>query len=459
MALSLNQNRPQVLWMDVNSSFCTSEAQSKPLLRNRPIGVGKYTNPNGPVISISTEAKAAGLKGINNVRNCKLICPDIVIIKSDPPKYREMYARLIKIMRRWSPEVIGKSIDEMCVNFNGNPALRQMTMQEIGMKIKEQIREECGEYVRVSIGIATNQFLAKTAAGMKKPDGLVTIDHTNLREALAAHELEGLCGINTRNKARLNRAGIFTPLEFLDADPMFLHKEVFGSVIGRYWSLMLHGYEHQSYTGPERRSYGNSHSIRMQTADPKPNLSILCQLCEEASRRMRRDRFSCRSVVVYCFYADGTWFRHLRTKDHFLYTTKEIFTCASLSFNRQSEFKQIHKIAVRLFTLGEAAHDQLNLFEDDHLKQRKFMDAADKINLKYGRHAVYIAPMHDSIGRVDDSISFGSTGDVHQLVEELDAIDVLDNMEEDAVFEGGFSLPKVKEVVYRSKTDSGKVLL
>ena len=457
MQLSLNQNPPLVLWMDTNSSFATTEQQSRPLLRHRAIGVGKYTNPNGPVISISPEAKAAGLKGINTVRDCKLVCPEIVVVKSDPPKYREMYSRMIRIMQRWSPEVKGMSIDEMCVNFAGNPALKRMNMQEIGMQIKQQVREECGEYMRVSIGISTNQFLAKTAAGMRKPDGLVTIDHVNLREALGTHELEGLCGINKRNKGRLNRAGIFTPLEFLDAEADFLHRQVFGSVVGRYWSLMLHGYEHQSYLGPERKSYNNSHSIREQSADPELNLSILCQLCEEASRRMRRDRYSCRTLAIYLFYADGTYFKELYTVSTFLYTTKEIFTRATLLFNRQKDWKRIHKIAVSLYNLGEGAHEQMNLFEDDHGKQRKAMDAADRINLKYGRNAVYMAPMHGSLGRIDDSISFGSTGDVHQLMEELNTFESFDDMEEDVFFEDDFPLAAVRELPIRSKNDIGRI--
>lgn len=457
MNLSLNKNPALTLWMDTNSSFATTEQQSRPLLRNRVVGVGKYVNPNGPVISISPEAKAAGLKGINTVRDCKLLCPEIVIIKSDPPKYREMYSRMVRIMQRWSPEVKGMSIDEMCVNFAGNPALKRMTMQEIGMKIKEQVREECGEYMRVSIGIAPNQFLAKTAAGMRKPDGLVTIDHTNLREVLSAHELDGLCGINKKNKGRLNRAGIFTPLEFLDAEADFLHKQVFGSVVGRYWSLMLHGYEHQSYIGPERKSYNNSHSIREQSVDPEPNLSILCRLCEEASRRMRRDRYSCRTLVIYLFYVDGTYFKELHTSRTFLYSTKEIFTRATLLFNRQKEWKRIHKIAVRLYNLGEGAHEQLNLFEDDHGKQRKAMDAADRINLKYGRTAIYIGPIHYAIGRIDDSISFGSTGDVHQLMEELDAVESFDDMEEDIFFEDGFPMGAIKDIPIKSKNDIGRI--
>ena len=103
-----------------------------------------------------------------------------------------------------------------------------------------------------------NQFFAKTAAGLKKPDGLERVDHTNLRKVYSRLVLTDLCGINTKYAARLNIHGVYTPLQFLDADPHFLHKTVFGSVIGHYWSLMLRGYEHQRYEGSDRKTFGNS---------------------------------------------------------------------------------------------------------------------------------------------------------------------------------------------------------
>ena len=132
-------------------------------------------------------------------------------------------------------------------------------------------------------------------------------------------------------------------------------------------------------------------------------------------------------------------------------------TVSTRSANRQKEWKQIHKIAVRLYNLGESVHEQLNLFDDDHSTQRKVMDSADRINLKYGRHAIYMANMHASVGRIDDSISFGSTGDVHQLMEELNSFEAFDDMEEDVFFQDGFPLETVRDIPIRSRTDMGKI--
>jgi nucleotidyltransferase/DNA polymerase involved in DNA repair len=52
----------------------------------------------------------------------------------------------------------------------------------IGKEIKTRFREEIGEWMKCSIGVSTNRFLAKLAAFLHKPDGFDIIEHTNVLE-------------------------------------------------------------------------------------------------------------------------------------------------------------------------------------------------------------------------------------------------------------------------------------
>ena len=46
----------------------------------------------------------------------------------------------------------------------------------IAHRMKRVIREQVGDQMTCSIGIAPNSFLAKTATDMQKPDGLVVLE-------------------------------------------------------------------------------------------------------------------------------------------------------------------------------------------------------------------------------------------------------------------------------------------
>ena len=118
--------------------------------------------------------------------------------------------------------MVPKSIDEAVIDFSRVQATTKRSVEDIGREIKERMKKEIGEWIRCNVGIGTNRFLAKLAASLHKPDGLDVITHENLRKVYAAIPLLDLCGINVRHQARLQAAGIFTPLQFLDA-PLDLH--------------------------------------------------------------------------------------------------------------------------------------------------------------------------------------------------------------------------------------------
>jgi DNA polymerase-4 len=125
------------------------------------------------------------------------------------------------------------------IDFSDTYALYNHSLTDIGREIKRRFREEIGEWMVCSIGISTNRFLAKLAASLKKPDGLETIDHTNVLSVYEHISLLDLNGINTRYEARLNASGIFTPMEFCAASLETLKKQVFQSIVGYYWYLRL----------------------------------------------------------------------------------------------------------------------------------------------------------------------------------------------------------------------------
>jgi DNA polymerase-4 len=215
MDYPVNKAAPLMMHIDLNSCFASVEQQANTSLRGKPVGVAANVSLGGCVISPSKEMKARGVK-IGRVRDVLAIIPEATIIPPDPDKYFYIHQRFSELFKEYSPHVVPLSIDEAVISFDGLLGLHGKDMVQIGQEIKDRMQAEIGDWLTCNVGIGTNRFLAKLAAGLHKPDGLDVVTHENLREVYSGLDLLDLCGINTRNKVRLVMAGIYTPVDFFD---------------------------------------------------------------------------------------------------------------------------------------------------------------------------------------------------------------------------------------------------
>ncbi len=451
MDLPVNHNPPLVMHIDLNSCFATVEQQANPLLRGKPVAVAAYDSPSGCILSPSIEAKQKGVKTGMRVKEGRLLCPDLIVRLPDPPKYRDVHLKFRKIFGDYSPQVFPKSIDEAVIDFEGMEEWlrrrRQLSqpldevvsgqlsdkeireeeskmqkgwetlisaLVDIGMEIKQRMRKEIGEWIRCNIGIGTNRFLAKLASGLHKPDGLDVITDENLQEVYGAVKLVDLYGINTRWQARLNMAGIFTPLQFWEASEGVLRRQVFRSVLGYYWYLRLRGWETD---GVEfgRRSFGQSYALKEWTDDRRRLSRLLMKLVEKMGRRLRRDGYAAQGVQVACSYADGTHWHKGKKFERKLLTTADLYRYAQLVFNYQPEVKKVAKLAVSCYDLKVCGESQLGLFDLTD-KEKAVSQALDEINDRYGEYVISPALMMGLGSQViGDRIAFGGMSEMEEM--------------------------------------------
>jgi len=407
MNSALNHNQPKIMHIDLNSCFATVEQQAYPNLRGKPILIAAYTTPNGCVLAPSIEAKRFGIKTGMTVRDARLLCPGVIVRDPDPEMVRHIHLRLKNLLSFFSPGVFPKSIDELVLDFDHTYALKK-DLAKIGLEIKNRIRKEIGEHLSCNIGISTNRFLAKLAAGLHKPDGLDIIDHKNLKKVYENCSLTDLHGINTRFQARLNASGIFTPLEFLDASLQTLQKRVFKSICGYYWFFRLRGFEIDAVEF-QRKSYGQSYALKNQTKDPKELSQLLMKLCEKMGRRLRRNNFCAFGVHVSCVYTNLTHWHTGRIFPTGLYSTQELFTKALYLLNKQPERKKLRELAVSCFNLISTNNEQLDLFSKNMEKKRGLQKAIDRINDRWGEFALTPALMMGMKDIIVDRVAFGGT--------------------------------------------------
>lgn len=399
--------------IDLNSCFATAEQQANPLLRGKPVAVAAYTSLNGCILSPSYEAKRFGVKAGMRVRDAKFLCPKIIVMAPDPPKYRDIHIRFSHLFRQYSPSVTPKSIDEAVLDFTNTLALGE-GLVKIGREIKGRIKKEIGEWISCNIGIGTNRFLAKLAASLHKPDGLDVISCKNLHDVYSHVTLTDLNGINARFQARLNACNIFTPLEFLEASLDILQKQVFKSICGYYWYMRLRGWEVDAIDFG-RKSYGQTYSLKKPTADSRQLAPMLMKLCEKMGRRLRCSKHKAMGIHVACLYTDHTHWHQGKMMHSPMYTTQELYQKAWLVFNYRLNKKPIANIAVSCYSLTNMESGQLELFDSGVDKQRKLSDAIDQVNDKYGEYIITPALMMGMQDLIIDRVAFGGAKELEDL--------------------------------------------
>jgi DNA polymerase-4 len=393
--------------IDLNSCFATCEQQARPMLRGKPVAISNRTGKNSAIITASYEAKSLGVKvGMRRLEALQ-VCPELVFIEAEPSKYRYVYHKLLDIMNDHSAKVTMKSIDEGVIDFShAPPPLQGLPLQDVGCEIKRRLKSEVGCWMRCNIGIATNRFLAKTAAGLHKPDGLDVITPDNLREVLATLKLTNLTGIAAANAARLGAVGIVTPLQFLDASEETLRKVVFKSICGTQWHQRLRGWEVDDYDS-DIKSVGRQYVLESRQLSYVQVLQRLFHLAEEVGAKLRLKNKQARGVYVYAkTHAHGFWHRSHMAQLPF-YNNQTIWHIAKQLFAQAPD--DIREIGVTCYSICEPADEQLSLFGDELAREQQVTAAIDNINLRFGSRTIHSAETLPTNGKVKAKIPFGST--------------------------------------------------
>jgi DNA polymerase-4 len=402
-----NHERPLIMHIDLNSCFATVEQQARPMLRGKPVAIVNRRTDTTAIVTASYEAKAMGVKVGMKLREAKQLCPEIIGLESDPPKYRFVYHKLLDIMHDYSAHVTMKSIDEGVIDFHDTTAaIAGRDLEDIGQEIKQRLKDEIGIWMRCNVGIATNRFLAKTAAGLHKPDGLDVITADNLRDVLGTLKLTDLTGIAGRNEKRLNSVGIFTPLDFLNADVVTLQKVVFKSVVGQWWYKRLRGWEVDDVSTDIKR-VGRQYVLERFDLSYDQIVQRLHHLCESVGSRMRSQHKAARGIYVYGKTLDRTYWHASHMSQLAFCSDQTIYQQARQLFKDAPS--NLREIGVHCYELESSEDSQLSLFKDQIVRERQITGAIDDINKQFGERTIHSA---DTLGTgiyVKQKIPFGST--------------------------------------------------
>ena len=395
------------LLVDFNSYFASVEQQVEPRLRGKPLGVVPMLADTTVCIAASVEAKTFGVKTGTKVAEARRLCPGIEFVIARHEIYIEYHHRAVAVVDTVAPVRAVLSIDEMDCELTGRwrePARALDTAQ----RVKKAIAAQVGEYLRTSIGIGPNTFIAKTASDMVKPDGLVMIDESELPDRLFPLEVRALSGVGKQMEKRLHQHGIRTVRDLAGKSKEELHA-IWGGVGGAIMWSRIRG-EEQHERGADSHSISHSSVLGPDNRNPEHAFAVLNRLTQKAAMRLRKAGYYAARLAIDLKYLDGShWATEMRlvdTQD----TVTFLHALDKLWARRPNNRRTILKVGMAYSDFVSEADHTGSLFAAEG-KAKSLYSTLDKLNARFGKQAVYFASAHKARDRGGLHIAFNHIPD------------------------------------------------
>jgi DNA polymerase IV len=455
-----------ILHIDMNSYFASVAQQDNSLWRGMPLGVCEHLG--GIIIAASREAKKWGIKTGTPVWEAKKLYPKIILTNTLPERYRFYTRKFIQVLSEYTDKVEIASIDEAYIDVTRvtnirvkNEDVRYENHKKIlypkssilnyadpfleainvAKDIKQKMKTEVGEWLTCSIGIAENKLLAKIGSDMQKPDGMVVIlnsksEYLNPKQIqnykfqipnedkkvlifskedlYKKLKLTDIPGIGRRQEKNLNNLGINTLLDLKNTSKNVLFSK-FGGIgghhiynIGQLCGSFKPSVEKQS----ELKSIGHMYTLPKEFREARFFEPVLYKLCEMVGKRLRKKKLQGNVLHLYVRSEEkGKSFGTSKILGFYVWDGRDIFLQA-VEILKSHSVLQVYPPVVKFKLIGITVAGlgpiggQKSLFGEEE-KQRKTVEALDKINAKYGDFTVFRAPVLKAKKVFHDSVGFG----------------------------------------------------
>jgi len=194
----------KILHVDMDAFYASVEQRDDPALRGRPVAVGGRSE-RGVVAAASYEARAFGIHSAMPMVRARRLCPELVVVPTRFDAYREASQIVREVFHRYTDLVEPLSLDEAYLDVT-DPKQGPPSATLLARAIRQEVRDETD--LPCSAGVSFGKFLAKTASGMAKPDGLRVITPEEASGVIAAMPIEEFHGVGPATARRLQALGI-----------------------------------------------------------------------------------------------------------------------------------------------------------------------------------------------------------------------------------------------------------
>ncbi|MEI7424707.1 MAG: DNA polymerase IV, partial [Candidatus Staskawiczbacteria bacterium] len=203
--------------LDMDAFFASVEEAITPSFKGKPIVVGTEPdngNARGVVSTANYKAREYGIHSAMPISIAWRLSEEakkqgkegVIFLPVDFELYNKSSRNILQIIKRYSDNIEQGSIDEFYFDLSFAKTFKKAEV--ICKKIKKEIKEK--EKITCSVGIGPNKLIAKIAAGINKPDGMLLIKEKEILNFLNPMNVRALPGVGPKTSEAFYKQGINT---------------------------------------------------------------------------------------------------------------------------------------------------------------------------------------------------------------------------------------------------------
>ena len=356
----------KIIHVDMDAFYASVEQLDNPDLRGKPVAVSG-SSQRGVVSAASYEARKFGVRSAMSSVMAKRNCPDLIFVKSNFERYREISAQIREIFYEYTDLVEPLSLDEAYLDVTENKK-GMMSATLIAKKIRDQIKEKTG--LNASAGISVNKFIAKVASDINKPNGQKTVPPEEVLEFLEDLDIRKFYGVGKVTAEKMYRLGIFSGKDLKSKTEEYL-SEHFGKS-GRHFYKVVRGIHH-SEVKPHRtrKSLGAERTFNENISSEIFMLEKLKNIAEEIERRLKRSDIAGKTITLKIKYSDFTQQTRSKTISYYISSKDLILEIAKELLYQEKMKNSVRLLGISLSNLNTEKADTKEE-EKEILVQLKF---------------------------------------------------------------------------------------
>lgn len=401
------ENAPQrtIICIDMLSFYASCIALLENLdVRKVPIAVIANFSQKGSVVL----AASPPMKKRFNIKTGNRLFeipqhPDIRLFEPKMEFFIQMSMEITRVLNDFVPKeaLHVYSVDEIFVDLTGTEKLLGPP-EETAAYIQDRIYRQF--QIPSAVGMGPNMLMAKLALDLEaKKKGFAKWTYEDVPTKLwPIRPLSEMWGIGRRTEKSLQNMGIFSVGDLARYDLKALEQR-FG-VMGNQLYYHAWGLDYSEIGAPIMQgqiSYGKGQVLMRDYRNKTEILSVILEMCEDVARRAREARKVGRTIslgVGYSKEAFGGGFHRSHTIEAPTNDTLTIYQVCKKLLNEFYDERPARSLSVTLSKVEPEYSLQLDLFDNQKLKNRQLGEVMDMIRSKYGTTSLLRAVSYTEAG-------------------------------------------------------------